>query len=51
MNGIEELYNKGIQCLNLGNPKEALEIFTQVLSIDPKHQKALVKKGNILGKL
>ena len=47
----EELFDLGQRALNLGNPKEALKIFTQVLSIEPEHQKALVKKGNVLGKL
>ena len=46
-----ELFDLGQRALNLGNPKEALGIFTQVLNLEPNHQKALVKKGNVLGKL
>jgi len=48
---VEELYNMGQRCLNLGNPKEALSYFTKVLSLDPNHKKGLVKKGNVLGKI
>lgn len=47
----DDLFDLGQRAFNLGNPKEALEVFTQVLSLAPKHQKALVKKGNVLGKL
>ena len=47
----DELFDLGQRALNLGNPKEALGIFSQVLGLDPNHQKALVKKGNVLGKL
>ena len=46
-----ELFDLGQRALNLGNPKEALAIFTQVLNLEPDHKKALVKKGNVLGKL
>ena len=48
---VDELFDLGQRALNLGNPKEALGIFTQVLGIQPNHQKALIKKGNVLGKL
>jgi len=48
---VEELYNKGQRCLNLGNPKEALRYFTKVLNLEPNHKKGLVKKGNVLGRI
>lgn len=48
---IQELNDMGQRCLNLGNPKEALEFFDKVLSLDKKNIMALIKKGNILGKL
>ena len=48
---IDELFNSGVQSLNLGNPKEAMKIFSKVLELEPNHQKALVKIGNVLGKL
>lgn len=41
----------GQRCLNLGNPKEALACFEQILQAEPDNTKTLVKKGNILGKL
>ena len=47
----DELFDLGQRAVNLGNPKEALTIFSQVLNLEPNHQKALVKKGNVLGKL
>ncbi len=47
---IDELLISGQRCLNLGNPKEALQYFTKVLQVDPKNKIALVKKGNVLGK-
>ncbi|KAG2471601.1 MAG: TPR repeat-containing protein [Nitrosopumilales archaeon] len=47
----EELYEMGQRCINLGNPKEALSYFTKVLNLEPTHKKALVKKGNVLGKI
>ena len=48
---IDEILISGQRCLNLGNPKEALQYFSKVLNIEPTNKKALVKKGNILGKL
>jgi len=48
---VDELFELAQSALNLGNPKEALELFSKVLSISPNHQKALIKKGNVLGKL
>lgn len=48
---VDELYDMGQRSLNLGNPKEALKYFTKALSLNPHHQKSLVKKGNVLGKL
>ena len=50
-NSLDELYKAGQRCLNLGNPKEALTYFDRILRIDSSHTQALVKKGNILGKL
>ena len=51
MQSVDELYNLGQRCLNLGNPKEALRYFTQVLKLDPNNRKTLVKTGNVLGKI
>lgn len=34
----------------MGNYKKALILFEQVLTIEPQHVTALIKKGNILGK-
>lgn len=48
---IDELFDSALQSLNLGNPKEALKKFSKVLELEPNHQKALVKIGNVLGKL
>lgn len=48
---VHELYNMGLTSLNLGNPKEALSYFSRVLKLEPDNKKALVKKGNVLGKL
>ena len=48
---IDELFRTGLQSLNLGNPKEALKIFSKVLELEPNHKEALVKIGNVLGKL
>ena len=48
---IESLLKNGQTSLNLGNPKDALVFYNKVLEIDPKHITALLKKGNILGKL
>lgn len=47
----EETYSNGITELNLGNTKKALALFNQVLQEDPNHVGALIKRGNILGKL
>jgi len=46
-----EVFNHGITELNLGNPKKALTLFNKVLELIPNHIDALIKKGNILGKL
>ena len=48
---VDELFNIGQRCLNLGNPKEALRYFTKVLILEPNHKQGLVKKGNVLGKI
>ena len=48
---IEELLKSGQTLLNTGNPKEAMTIYEKVLEISPNHIDALIKKGNILGKL
>lgn len=37
--------------MNLGNPKEALTFFNQVLTQNPLHIQALLKKGHISGQL
>ena len=47
----ENLYKQGERCINLGNPKEALSYFEQVLEKEPDHLNAVLKKGNILGKI
>ena len=46
----EDTYNAAITEFNLGNFKKALALFEQVLSQDPQHVMAQIKKGNILGK-
>ena len=43
------LLKKGETFLNLGNPKEALEIYETILKDEPQNIEALVKKGHILG--
>ena len=48
---IEELLKSGQTLLNTGNPKEAMIIYDKVLEISSNHIDALIKKGNILGKL
>ncbi len=48
---IESLLKSGQTSLNLGNPKDAMVFYDQVLAIDPQHIEALLKKGHILGKL
>ena len=47
----DEIFELAQRALNLGNPKEALELFSKVLNISPNYQEALIKKGNVLGKL
>ncbi|WP_268542157.1 tetratricopeptide repeat protein [Candidatus Nitrosotenuis cloacae] len=47
----EETYSNGITEFNLGNTKKALALFSQVLQEDPNHVGALIRQGNILGKL
>lgn len=46
-----EIYNHAITEHNLGNSKKALTLFNKVLELTPNHIDALIKKGNILGKL
>ena len=48
---IESLLNNGQTLMNLGNPKDALEIYNKILTQNPKHIVALLKKGHILGQL
>ena len=48
---IESLLKKGLTSMNLGNPKEALMFFNQVLDQNPLHIQALLKKGHISGQL
>ena len=43
------LLKKGQTFLNLGNPKEALEIYEIILKDEPQNIEALIKKGHILG--
>lgn len=43
------LLQKGQKFLNLGNPKEALEIYEIILKNEPQNIEALIKKGHILG--
>ena len=43
------LLKKGETFLNLGNPKEALEIYEIVLKSEPQNIEALIKKRHILG--
>lgn len=46
-----ELYNKGMTEMMLGNAKKALSIFSSVLQEDPNHVDALIRLGNIFGRL
>jgi tetratricopeptide (TPR) repeat protein len=46
-----EIFNHGITELNLGNSQKALALFNKVLELVPTHVDALIKKGNIFGKL
>lgn len=48
---IESLLEKGQTLLNLGNPKEALVFYEQVLRQNPTQIEGLLKKGHILGKI
>ena len=43
------LLKKGQSLLNLGNPKEALDIYEIILKDEPQNIEALIKKGHILG--
>ena len=43
------LLKKGQSLLNLGSPKEALEIYELILRDKPENIEALIKKGHILG--
>lgn len=47
---MSEIFDSAITEFNLGNYKKALVLFDQVLSVEPFHITALIKKGNILGK-
>lgn len=38
-------------CINLGNPKQALTYFNKILQEQTNNTVALLKKGNILGKI
>ena len=51
MSSISEIFDLGQQCLNLGNPKDALVHFEKILEIEPNNTEALQKVGNIFGKL
>lgn len=48
---ISDLLHKAQTMLNLGNPKDAMNIYDKILSMEPQQTDALIKKGNILGKL
>ena len=47
----DDLFKSGMTSWNLGNPKEAGKIFDQVLALDPNHEEALVRQGNVLGRI
>lgn len=49
--GASESFRMGQRCLNLGNPKEALGYFYKVLEKEPSNKDAMIKIGNIFGKL
>ncbi len=51
MSEIESLLKKGQTCMNLGNPKEAMIIYNQILRKEPLQIQALLKKGHIFGQL
>ena len=48
---IDELLQKGQMLLNIGNPRDAMIIYDEILRKNPQQKEALLKKGNILGKL
>lgn len=47
---MSAIFDSAITEFNLGNFKKALVLFDQVLTVEPAHTMALIKKGNILGK-
>ena len=47
----DKIFKEGMMSWNLGNPKEAGKNFEKVLSLDPNHEEALVRLGNVLGKI
>ena len=51
MASVEDLLKQGQRDLNLGNPKDAMISFEKILEIQPNRIDALIKKGNILGKI
>ena len=51
MSKIESLLKNGQSAMNLGNPKEAMVFYEEVLQQNPHNLEALLKKGHILGKL
>ena len=48
---IKSMLRQGQTLLNLGNPKDALACYEQILLHYPENSEALLKKGHILGKL
>lgn len=48
---IESLVKSGQTLMNLGNPKDALLVYSKILEQDPNHITALMKSGHILGQL
>ena len=51
MASVEDLLKQGQRDLNLGNPKDAMISFEKILEMQTNHIDALIKKGNILGKI
>ena len=51
LQGIDELFNKGMILRKTGNPKESILYFNKVLDINPNHLDSLLNKGHALGKI
>ena len=48
---LEYIYNIGVGHAKRGKPRDAIFYFDKVLKVEPNHIRALIGKGNALGKL